>query len=106
MSFWNHRVVRRTHPPVLKKGKVIASAYVEYAIHEAYYPSDEEPTGKPDSITEEAVEPSGETLKELKNDLERMLRATKKPVLDYETRDEVAPMGCGGRRRFLIDGSG
>ncbi len=41
------------------------------------------------AITVNPDHPQGETLEDLREDLERMLRALDKPVLDYETREEI-----------------
>jgi len=57
-----------------------------YGIHEAYYLTGDV-SGRP-SITTNAIEPMG-VPEELRKDLERMLRAFDKPVLDFDTRDEV-----------------
>ena len=77
MSHWNHRVVRRVYPGAL-------DGEVAYQIHEAYYGLEDKLV-----ITKEPDHPQGETLAELRKDLERMLRALDKPVLDYETREEI-----------------
>lgn len=53
---------------------------VSFTIHEAYYPAVGE---KADSITKEPVDPHGETIEELRESLERMLRALNHPVLEY-----------------------
>ena len=75
---WNHRVVRRSYTH--------ADGYVEdtYQIHEAYY--DVEPKLL---LTISGVSAIGNTVQELREDLERMLKALDKPVLDYETREEI-----------------
>jgi len=63
---WNHRVV--------KTGR-------HYGIHEAFY---HEGDKFPHSITEDAMQPCGETVQELREDLERMLNALDEPVLKDE----------------------
>jgi hypothetical protein len=70
MAGWNYRVLSRTHP----------NGEISFGIYEVYYNQD----GTPGSCTATPVEPSGETLKELKADMIRMLHAFKKPVLKYE----------------------
>jgi len=55
-----------------------------YAIHEAYYEND-----KPISLTEEAANPQGETLNELKDDFAHYLRALE-PVLEFSDFDKSA----------------
>lgn len=65
MKTWNYRVLRREG---------------NFAIHEVFYED-----GKPTSCTEDPVAPFGEdTLEELRHDMEMMMRALSKPVLDYE----------------------
>jgi hypothetical protein len=59
-------------------GKTIAPE-VRFAIHETYYEGD-----KPTAITTDAMKPYGETLEELKSDLEKMVVALDKPVLEWE----------------------
>jgi hypothetical protein len=76
MSTWNYRVLKRTDQ---KSGEVI------YAIHEVYY--DEH--GKPEGCTEENVAPMGESLAELQDDLDHYQQALKKPVLGYDSLEEV-----------------
>ena len=71
---WNYRVVRKN----VYMGKTMAPE-VKFAIHETYYDSD-----KPTAITTDSMEPYGETLEELKNDLSYMVAALEKPVLDWE----------------------
>lgn len=70
---WNYRVIRQ---------KVIVDdeEFDSFAIHEVYYDED----GKPGSITSDPVEPSGQTLQELGEDLRRMVAALNKPVLEYD----------------------
>jgi len=65
--YWNHRIVK------YKDGSL--------GIHEAYY---EPPKKGPTLITENAVGVHGESVKELKETLERMLRALKKKPLSYK----------------------
>jgi len=80
---WNHRVIRRTYE---------GTDYQEirYEIHEVFYNDD----GSIYAYTEESIEPSGETLKELKQDLKWMKKALEKPVLEYGkiTKDELEGM--------------
>lgn len=64
---WSHRVVRRQYP----------SGEVSFALHEVYY----DDAGEPTACTEGAVAPFGESLGELRRDLERMLSALDQPVL-------------------------
>lgn len=65
---WNHRVVKRTYEDE-----------EWYAVHEIYYDGD-----KPWGITTEPSAPGGETIEELKEELDRFRKALNKPVLNYE----------------------
>jgi predicted RNase H-like HicB family nuclease len=64
---WNFRVVK-------KKGDL------GYGIHEVFYKDN----GDIEAVTQDPVEPLGETFEELKKDLQRMLDACKKEVIDYD----------------------
>lgn len=77
-STWNHRVLRK---------KDVGGEW--YAVHEVYY----DKKGKPTGATQDEVGPCGETLEQLKAELEMFARALDKPVLDYETLQEVAASG-------------
>lgn len=69
MSEWNHRVVRRT---VTEAGTSIDWL----GIHECFYDEGRE------GWTENPVAVEGETLDDLRETLERMLRALDKPIID------------------------
>lgn len=78
---WNHRVMRRVSPD---------TGLPFYQIHEVFYYTEEDGTeGLVAGWTENGVAPCGETKKELKKDLKRMLDSLDKPVLDYETGKPV-----------------
>jgi hypothetical protein len=62
MTLWNHRVVKQNEL---------------YTIREVFF----EPGGAPHSWTAEPIHPQGETLEELKKEIERMLQACSEPVL-------------------------
>ena len=62
---WNYRVIRHISDGCLM-------------IHEVYYSK----KGKPEMMTENPSYPSGETLKELQEDLDIYLIAMGRPVLD------------------------
>jgi hypothetical protein len=64
MTTWNYRVVENEG---------------SFAIHEAYY----DDAGNVTNITVDAVVPMGESLAELRADLERFLKALAAPVLVY-----------------------
>ena len=92
MGHWNHRVVRRTYDQ--GKSQEVQGFY----IHEAYYGID----GDNPAITVEPIAPCGESVEELRKDLHQMLRALDKPVLDYETREEIQA-GFGASTQKAID---
>jgi len=69
---WNHRVLY--HAPTDKNPDEW------FAIHEVYY----DENGKPTMCTKEPVEPFGESLDELKEDMQWFLAALDKPVLNFE----------------------
>ena len=66
MAHWNHRVIQR-----------IVGDEVEFGIHEVYYNDD----GDVEGYTEQPVRVYGETLDELRETLERMLRCLDHPVI-------------------------
>lgn len=63
---WNYRVI-----------KTIIGGEESYGIHEVYY--DEQ--GKPKMYSKDPVPAYGETLLELKEDMERLLKAFNTPIL-------------------------
>jgi len=69
MSSWNHRVVKRIYP-----------MDTMYGIHETYYEDDDSVMG----ITENPTPVVGESVEELRETLERMLKALDEPVLNYD----------------------
>jgi hypothetical protein len=75
---WNYRVVKRTYK------RPIGPVEEVYQVHEAYYLGDNKPF-----ITVDSVAAQGDTVEELRGDLERMLKALDKPVLDHGTREEL-----------------
>lgn len=76
-SHWNYRVIRKTHDceSIINPGE----KWVTFGIHEVYYTD-----GKPSMTTEDAMEPHGETLEELLEDMKHFQLALDKPVLNYE----------------------
>ncbi len=69
---WNYRVCKRTF-------KNTQSFEEQYEIHEVYY---DDENGKMNGWTNDAISPSGESLKELKEELLRMLEALDKEVIE------------------------
>ncbi len=81
-EYWNHRVILWQHGfRDIEKTK----PYFEYGIHEVWYNEENEVV----LWTEDAVEPFGETLDELKQSIDWMRAACEKPVL-IETELEAA----------------
>jgi tRNA C32,U32 (ribose-2'-O)-methylase TrmJ len=79
MKKWNYRVMRHTD----------AVGRTHYAIHEAYYND----VGEVTAWTNEPSAPFGETIEELREELERMLRALDYPVI--EVPHGSGNDGCG-----------
>lgn len=79
---WNYRIVKKN----VYLGKC-SDAKVQFGIHETYYNENDIPT----AITTDYMAPYGETLEELKSDLEHMLAALEKPILyweDFKNKDK------------------
>lgn len=78
---WNNRVVKREWK------RADGSVEIVYQIHETFY---DEQGAKPDMISSDATAALGETVHELRDDLERMLKAVNgvidkgHDVLNYE----------------------
>ena len=68
MSYWNYRVIKKYY----EKADVAT-----FEIHEVYY----DKAHKIEGWTESAVGPSGETVSELKEDIEHFMIALQKPIL-------------------------
>jgi len=80
---WNYRVVRRKHDEPDPHTQQEPSTY-SYGIHEAYY----DQSGHVGMITQNAVEPSGETIEELRHAWIMMAEAFGQPILEYENIPE------------------
>jgi hypothetical protein len=76
---WNHRVVREVYRPDTIHEEV------GYTIRETYYEDD----GKPSTITRDPIAAYGESLEVLKWELQKMLEACDKAILDEKTLTEV-----------------
>ena len=91
MAHWNHRVIRTEHKHKTANGDVWSEAW--YTIHEVYYNEE----GEIDCWTESGVAPSGESIEEVREVLEWMLNATKKPVLvEVKKLDKTKLVEYGG----------
>jgi len=84
---WNHRVVYHKAGFLKKNPGLKWDEYL--SIHEVYYDEND----KPENMTEQPVTilSSGgeESLAEIKWTLQEMLKATEKPILDFETLEEI-----------------
>ena len=76
MTTWNYRVLERTCKKTHEK---------TYAVHEVYY----DETGRPEGCTENSIAPMGESLAELKSDMNHYLQALKETVLVYDGLEEA-----------------
>ena len=74
---WNYRIVRH---------RLSQPNEFHYQVHEVYYDGD----GNVELISEFSVSPYGESVVDLISDYAKMAEAFKKPVIDYETREELA----------------
>lgn len=74
---WNYRLVRKKHEWTDAKGETRID--YTYGIHEAFY----DKLGKVVMITEDAMEPFGETAKDCRHSWVMMGEAFGKPILDY-----------------------
>ena len=68
---------------------------IRFGIHEIFYNE----AGQPHSWTEDPIELNAETLEELKNDLQHMLKAFEQPVLDLD--DKASPAQIAAREEYL-----
>ncbi|TAL43904.1 MAG: hypothetical protein EPN89_14955 [Methylovulum sp.] len=76
MSTWNYRVIRKQHE---------TGESVSFQIHEVYY----DESGAIKGWTEKPVQPSGESIGELREDIGYFLTAFRKDVLErYEVNDK------------------
>jgi hypothetical protein len=82
---WNYRVVKRNKPVAESLSKLYPNGYTDFAIYEVWYDKD----GNPNGICENPSIMCGEEVLELKHDLEKMLEAVSKPVLDYAIFEEM-----------------
>ena len=77
---WNYRIVRRNDP--------LTDSGYWLGIYEAYY--DDANDGACYALTEKTVGIEGETMESLTAEYRLFAEAFEKPVLDYETRQEVS----------------
>lgn len=72
---WNYRVLKRTYP--LPNGE----SEIDYAIYEVYY----NVNGEPNACSKNPMYIRGDSIEELKADLELYKQAFNKPILDYHS---------------------
>lgn len=77
---WNYRIVRRMNPTT-------DPPTPWYGIHEVYY----DDAGVCTMLTTDETGIVGDTTDELQECWARMVEAFAQPVIDYDTRQEVAP---------------
>jgi hypothetical protein len=77
---WNHRVFKKVIPSQII-GETEIPSHEIYSIKETYY---DDETGQVDGHTFDDITPTGETLEELKECLERMLEACNKEILEVK----------------------
>jgi len=75
--------------------RVFENGDSEYSIHEVYYNDNDQV----EAWTENPIAPTAENMKELKQTLERMALAAKKPILDYVNGKEIKPQRIKLMRR-------
>lgn len=70
MSHWNHRVMKRT----------LGDGSEYYGIHEVFYNDD----GSIYAFTKNSMDVFGESVEDLRQTLEWMLKCLEHPILDYD----------------------
>jgi len=95
---WNYRLFKHADKNLNhKKGSDITSEYyVWYGIHEVFYKnddSDELDENEVDLISSDPINPHGKTTEDIEEDLNMMLAAIDKPVLDYNAMLEKLQNG-------------
>lgn len=66
---WNYRIIKTT-----------IGGEDSYGIHEVYY----DENGKPKMYSEDPIPAHGETLTELREDMDRLLQAFEKPIISSD----------------------
>lgn len=86
---WSYRVVKKVNkiPILFKKNNPDMSDYVFYEIHDVYISKTDENL---DIVNIGRLSsPTGDDVESLQWSLERMMEACKKPVIDYNTGEEL-----------------
>jgi hypothetical protein len=92
---WNYRVVRRLVP-----SDVTGGVQPLFAVHEAYYDAE----GRCWGITERAVSPSGDTLKEFRGDFAMYnTDVRRRPVLNYEDVPEPGAINPADEHPIVVE---
>lgn len=73
-SGWNHRILIHRNKDE-----------VGYSVHEVYYDED----GKPNSCTADSCHPYGNTIEELKNEIDQFAKATTLPFLEHSFFEDL-----------------
>lgn len=90
MVTWNYRVIRKEHE----------TGDTTFQIHEVYYDESEEI----DSWTQNAVEPLGETIGELREDIRYFQSAFRKPILEEAREDGRVVLRSAYESQEINDG--
>lgn len=78
---WNHRVIRHKH-----HSDILDETEIHYGVHEVFY--NEEDDYRIEGWTENGTSPGGDTLEELREDIQWYLEATQRPVLEIVTCED------------------
>ena len=76
MGYWNYRVMRKSFPTLNNEMEEW------YRIHQVHYNRNDKIEGH----TVKGVAPGGSSLEEIKKDIDLMLKAFDKPVLEYDEK--------------------
>ena len=87
MSYWNHRVMRRTVRIVL--GGQNHGTETFDAVYEVYYNDDGSIEGWTQEPSSPMADVPGDDGNNLKQDIERFLLACEKPILDWDSGKEI-----------------
>lgn len=87
MSYWNHRVMRRTVKTVVN-GQDFGDETFD-AVYEVYYNDDGSIEGWTQDPTSPLADVPGDNGSSIEDDIARFLVACKRPTLDWETGKEI-----------------
>lgn len=99
MKHWNYRVIKRVRPAI---PSLAAEPEDDFGIYECYYDT----KGLICSFSTEPRPVAADTLDELKVEIQRMSRAFKSPVLDYDKLPEPGALSAEEDSDDLPDSEG